>query len=141
MNDEMQNRLQGYLRSGKSLKTAASLCGVSLGMAQMLIGSDEDSTELLVTEDIEDVKELAKRATLDAVSALVDVARNSKSDAARVAAATALLDRGYGKPAQTTVLQGVTAINIVGLDIAAPMSMVEGRCTDVTDIDSDGVAL
>lgn len=135
MNNEMHDRLQGYLKSGKSLKTAASLCGVSLGLAQSLVGTGEEAIELTVTEDIEDVKALARRATLDAVSALVDVARSSKSDAARVAASTALLDRGYGKPAQTTVLQGVTAINIVGLSIEAPMSLVEGRCTDVTDAD------
>ena len=30
--------------------------------------------------------------------ALVDVARNGRTDAARVAAANSLLDRGYGKP-------------------------------------------
>jgi hypothetical protein len=35
-----------------------------------------------------------------ALDTLADVARNSQSDAARVTAATALLDRGYGRPPQ-----------------------------------------
>ena len=39
------------------------------------------------------------RDARDALPALVDVAKNSRSDAARVAAANSLLDRGYGKPA------------------------------------------
>ena len=38
------------------------------------------------------------RYARDALPALVDVAKNSRSDAARVAAANSLLDRGYGKP-------------------------------------------
>ena len=38
------------------------------------------------------------RDARDALPALVDVAKNSRSDAARVAAANSLLDRGYGKP-------------------------------------------
>lgn len=35
-----------------------------------------------------------------AIEALVDVCQNSDSDAARVSAANAILDRGYGKPPQ-----------------------------------------
>lgn len=46
------------------------------------------------------VRELARKYTEEAIEALVDVCRSSKSDSARVAAATSLLDRGYGKPLQ-----------------------------------------
>ena len=42
--------------------------------------------------------ELAKTYTEVALNTLVDVAINGSSDAARVAAANAILDRGYGKP-------------------------------------------
>lgn len=50
------------------------------------------------------LKELAREYTADALEALVKVLRESDSDAARVSAANAILDRGYGKP--STVLAG-----------------------------------
>jgi hypothetical protein len=47
------------------------------------------------------VKELAREHMPAAINALVSIMNNPKaSDAARVSAATALLDRGYGKPQQ-----------------------------------------
>lgn len=45
------------------------------------------------------LSELAKAHTEEALMTLVDVARNGRTDTARVAAANALLDRAYGKPA------------------------------------------
>ena len=45
------------------------------------------------------LSELAKTYTEEALDTLVDVARNGRTDAARVSAANALLDRAYGKPA------------------------------------------
>ena len=42
--------------------------------------------------------DLAKSYTDIAFSTLVDVVINGSSDAARVAAANSILDRGYGKP-------------------------------------------
>ena len=44
------------------------------------------------------LSDLAKSYTDIAFSTLVDVAINGSSDAARVAAANAILDRGFGKP-------------------------------------------
>jgi len=41
---------------------------------------------------------LAREYTFTALEALVDVAANGTSETARIAAATALLDRGFGKP-------------------------------------------
>jgi hypothetical protein len=46
------------------------------------------------------IAELARQFTDDALRTLVDICRNGQSDASRVAAATAILDRGYGKPLQ-----------------------------------------
>ena len=51
-------------------------------------------------EDVKNVRELARQYTSQAVAALVEVMQESKSDAARVAAVNALLDRGWGKAAQ-----------------------------------------
>lgn len=46
------------------------------------------------------LEELARSHTETALNALVSIATKSDSDAARVSAANALLDRGYGKPKQ-----------------------------------------
>lgn len=52
------------------------------------------------TDDIE-LEKAAKGHTEAALAALVKVATKGKSESAKVAAATALLDRGWGKPKQT----------------------------------------
>ena len=49
------------------------------------------------------LSDLAKSYTDIAFSTLVDVAMNGSSDAARVAAANAILDRGYGKPREDKI--------------------------------------
>lgn len=49
----------------------------------------------------ETLSALARTHTKVAISTLVRVASKSQSDSAAVAAASALLDRGYGKPPQT----------------------------------------
>jgi hypothetical protein len=46
------------------------------------------------------LEELARSYTDVALNVLVDVAQNGQSDASRVSAANAILDRGYGKPRQ-----------------------------------------
>lgn len=45
--------------------------------------------------------ELARSHTKTALETLVKVAKTGESEAARVSAATAILDRGYGKPTQS----------------------------------------
>ena len=57
------------------------------------------STNKSSAEQSQRLSELAKSYTDDALETLIDVARNGRTDAARVSAANALLDRGYGKPA------------------------------------------
>ena len=48
-----------------------------------------------------DVQELARQQSPEAINTLVAIMQNEKAPpAARVAAANALLDRGYGKPTQ-----------------------------------------
>ena len=47
---------------------------------------------------VAEVRELARQRAPEAIAALVKVMTEGKSEAARVAAANSLLDRGWGKP-------------------------------------------
>lgn len=48
-----------------------------------------------------EIRELARAHTADALGTLISIAKDPKKPAAaRVAAASAILDRGYGRPAQ-----------------------------------------
>ena len=52
-----------------------------------------------------EVQELARSHTADAVTTLAEIMRDTEAaPAARVAAANALLDRGYGKPLQSSTV-------------------------------------
>ena len=56
---------------------------------------------------VAEVKELARAHTAEAIQTLVSIMTNPKSaPAARVSAANALLDRGYGKPPQHITGEG-----------------------------------
>jgi len=70
---------------------------------------------------IADVKALAKEHTADAVQTLVEVMRSQKAPpAARVSAATALLDRGFGRPAQAIHHSGsIAASDMTDAELAA----------------------
>ena len=59
------------------------------------------------------LSELARQHTNDALDTLVEVMKSGQSDAARIAAATAILDRGYGRPTTTQV------DNLIGHEITA----------------------
>ena len=52
-------------------------------------------------KEVAEVKALARAHTTTAIETLVSIAKSKKAtDAARVSACTALLDRGWGKPGQ-----------------------------------------
>lgn len=60
-----------------------------------------------VSQAKREIAEMAKDHAAKALQVLIDVANNSKvAPAARVSAATAILDRGYGKPRQAVELDG-----------------------------------
>ena len=59
------------------------------------------------------VKELAREWTETAINALVEVCKKGKDEKARVAAANALLDRAWGKPAQSVEVE--TTKDLAGL--------------------------
>src|SRR4051812_46427632 len=48
-----------------------------------------------------ELREIAQGYTVEAVETLAQIMRTAESDTARLAAANALLDRGYGKPRQS----------------------------------------
>lgn len=53
-----------------------------------------------MTKSLTEIRSLARSYTDMAIQALAGVAQNSESDSAKVAAAEALLNRGWGKPTQ-----------------------------------------
>ena len=53
-----------------------------------------------VSQAKRELAEMAKGHAEMALATLADIAQNSSSDAAKVSAVNALLDRGYGKPSQ-----------------------------------------
>lgn len=61
---------------------------------------------LQLPDDVTDVKELAKLATPQAIRTLHEIAQTGASESARVSAASAILDRGWGKPAQQVAVSG-----------------------------------
>jgi hypothetical protein len=61
-------------------------------------GRPAGSTNKSSPEQSQRLSELAKTYTEEALETLIDVAKNGRTDAARVSAANALLDRAYGKP-------------------------------------------
>jgi hypothetical protein len=60
-----------------------------------------------------DLRSLARAHTELSVQTLAGIARNSTSDQARVAAAQALLDRGWGKAPQTHMAESGGDLHVV----------------------------
>lgn len=60
----------------------------------------------VLAADVAEVKKLAKAYSVDAINALRQIAISGESEAARVAAANALLAYGVGKPAQSIEHKG-----------------------------------
>jgi hypothetical protein len=69
-------------------------------------GRKPGSKDRATIEQRATLEELAREHTDVALQVLVQVAQASESDAARVSAANAILDRGYGKPKQSTEITG-----------------------------------
>lgn len=61
-------------------------------------GRPKGAKDKLTREAGATLSDLARQHTATALEVLVQVARDGESEAARVSAANAILDRGYGKP-------------------------------------------
>lgn len=77
-------------------------------MEKLARGRVEGSSPRARAAHLRSLSELAREHTSDAIKALAHICLNGESESARVSAATAILDRGYGKPAQmvTTEISG-----------------------------------
>lgn len=79
------------------------------------------------------IAELARSHAETAIAVLVQVARASESDAARVSAANAVLDRGYGKPPQAVEHAGKDGepikldVAVSDRDLAKSMALILAR--------------
>jgi len=58
------------------------------------------------------VRDLARQHTSAAIDALIEIATKGKNESARVSAASAILDRAYGKPEQAIDMTGKQDITI-----------------------------
>src|SRR5262249_34820770 len=77
------------------------------------IGKRVKRLQMAKAKAVLDIRSLARSHTETCIRALAKVVANTTSDAARVAAASELLDRGWGKSAQSlTGADGEGAISI-----------------------------
>ena len=82
---------------------------------------------------IEDIRDLAREHSATAINTLVQIAESGKQESARVAAASALLDRGWGKPTQP--LSGDDAMPAIGINGTAVATLTaEERAALVASI-------
>ena len=78
----------------------ASHGGMREGSGRPACAGNKATSELKLN-----LSELAREYTNDALDTLVDVMKSGQSESARIAAATAILDRGYGRPTKATSLE------------------------------------
>ena len=57
------------------------------------------------------IREIAENYAEEAINKIVDVMRTTQDEKIRIQAATYVLDRAYGKPAQEVIQSGSLAIN------------------------------
>lgn len=57
-------------------------------------------------KELKGIQDLARAHSADAIATLVKIAKTGKNEGARVTAATALLDRAWGKPPQSIEATG-----------------------------------
>ena len=106
---------RGGKREGAGRKKGAK-DGTPRGTPPVLIAPAQERREL---------REAAREFSSDALDALVKICRSGHSESARVAAANALLDRGYGKPVQT---------------IDSTVRKQPGELTGITDAELEHIA-
>ena len=73
------------------------------------------------------VRELARTKTLLAIGTLTEICRNGQTDAVRVAAAIALLDRGWGKP------NTIVTTKDAGPDLLELLAAAQRNASEVLD--------
>jgi hypothetical protein len=85
-----------------------------------------------------DVRDLARQHTEEAVECLVRIMRDSKSEAAQVAAANAILDRGWGKATQPLTGDGLPPEPFIVKVNLHSQEEIEERCAGAEDFAEPG---
>lgn len=76
-------------------------------------GRKRGSRDRATGKQIASISELARQHAVEAIETLVSVAKGGESEAAKVSAANAILDRGYGRPSQAIQHSGtIQVVNI-----------------------------
>jgi len=86
------------------------------------------------------IQELARSHGPAAIETLAKIAAKGKSESAQIAAATALLDRGYGKPAQLAVTDPALLKNLTDMTDEELLRMIaddERVQRFIEELDSD----
>ncbi|MEO9633074.1 MAG: hypothetical protein ABJG14_21860 [Sulfitobacter sp.] len=105
------------------------------GGARKGAGRPKGSRSAATKEQIKTISELAKDHAPAALKALVQVATRGKSEAARVSAASAILDRGYGKPSQSHEVTGKDGKPIShDMKVTAKVVMVPPKDESVVEV-------
>ena len=94
MSDDKPKSNRGGKRAGAGRKKKGYVSPSKIDGIDLRAVTDGDTPESIETE--------AQRHAQDAIDELVKVIKEGNSDAARVAACNAVLDRGYGKPSVDT---------------------------------------
>ena len=80
-----------------------------------------------------EIRELARKHTMTALRTLIEIAEHGENESARVTAANALLDRGWGKaavPVVTADLPAVITINF-GTELRPPNGAGGGTAHEI----------
>lgn len=107
-------------------------------------GRKKGSRDIARAEEVAVLAVGARKHSGDALIALHKVALRGKSEAARVSAAIALLDRGYGRPMQTVDATVKGKIDLSGVptdvleQIRAAFGLVAGGSSDADDAGGRG---
>jgi hypothetical protein len=81
------------------------------GGARPGAGRKKGSRDAATKDDIGRIADIARQNTGVAMDTLIEVAKGGQSESARVAAANAILDRGYGKAQQNIDISGELEIS------------------------------
>jgi hypothetical protein len=87
------------------------------------------------------IQSLARSHTPSCISALAGIVRKGRTDTARVNAAIALLDRGWGKAPQSVTVDGQASIKVVIRHILEGKDgeAMDANPNDIKMIEGDGV--
>ncbi len=96
---------KGRSQKNKQKKTGKLMGGARQGAGRKKGGRNKITKATLLLQGLS-VSELARNYTEEALNTIVQIMRDSEFDSMRLAAATAILDRGYGRPPAAVLLQG-----------------------------------